>query len=152
VGRHERKLDLARSWGLSVSNARAQDLPAQSFSLVVEATGSPQGLEQALHLVEPRGTVVMKSTFHEAARFDTAKLVVDEITLLGSRCGNFTTALDLLSHGHVRVGEMVSKVFPLEAGLEAFDYLSQDSCLKVLLAPGAALAEGHLTRQRLAAC
>ncbi len=135
VGRHNPKLELARSWGLSVSNARAHDLPAKSFSFVVEATGSPQGLEQALYLVEPRGVVAMKSTFHEAARFDTARLVVDEITLVGSRCGNFTTALDLLSHGHVRVGEMVSKIFPLEGGLEAFDYLNQGSCLKVLLEP-----------------
>ena len=87
--------------------------------------------------VEPRGSVVMKSTFHEPARFDTAKLVVDEVTLLGSRCGDFPTAVDLLRNNHVKVHELVSGTFPLEAGLEAFQYLDRTSCLKVLLAPGA---------------
>jgi threonine dehydrogenase-like Zn-dependent dehydrogenase len=103
--------------------------------VVVEATGSPRGLAEALRLAEPRGIVVMKSTFHDAARFDTAKLVVDEITLLGSRCGNFAAALDLLRGKKVRVQELVSKTFPLDAGFEAFEYLDQNSCLKVLLAP-----------------
>ncbi len=101
---------------------------------MVEATGSSEGLETALQLVAPRGTVVMKSTFHEMAHFDTARLVVDEITLLGSRCGNFEVALDLLSRGHVEVARMISRVFPLSEGVKAFDYLNQDSVLKVLLA------------------
>ncbi len=134
VGRNQWKLELARTWGFRVANARSEGLPAKSFSVVVEATGSPQGLEEALRLVEPRGTVVMKSTFHDPARFDTARLVVDEITLLGSRCGNFATALELLRGNHVQVQELVSKTFPLEAGLEAFEYLDRNSCLKVLLA------------------
>jgi alcohol dehydrogenase len=157
IGRQAAKLDLARSWGLKALEAqraeageiRATQEPAlnaakgsalqtleKSFSLVVEATGAPAGLDEALRLVEPRGTVVMKSTFHDLAHFDTAKLVVDEITLLGSRCGNFSVALDLLRQGRVKVQELVSRVFPLEAGPEAFEYLNQPSCLKVLLAPG----------------
>jgi alcohol dehydrogenase len=133
IGRNAAKLDLARSWGFNVME-NASQLPPKSFLVVVEATGSPQGLEQALRLVEPRGTVVMKSTFHEPAQFDTAKLVVDEITLLGSRCGNFRVALDLLRSGAIRVQELVSRVFPLEAGVEAFKYLEDPACLKVLLA------------------
>jgi threonine dehydrogenase-like Zn-dependent dehydrogenase len=120
-----------------VRSASEGKLPAGSFTVVIEATGSPQGLEEALRLVEPRGTVVMKSTFHEPARFDTAKLVVDEITLLGSRCGSFPQALDLLRHGYVTVTHLVSKVFPLEAGTRAFEYMDQTSCLKVLLAVSA---------------
>ena len=99
----------------------------------MEVTGSPQGLETALQLVAPRGTVVMKSTFHEPAHFDTARLVVDEVTLLGSRCGNFEVALDLLRRGHVEVTPMISRIFPLAEGAEAFEYLNQDSVLKVLL-------------------
>ena len=156
IGRNHWKLELARSWGLATLNAsgkalssgrlgsrsnrdRLRTAPTESFSVVVEATGSPQGLEEALRRVEPRGTVVMKSTFHEPARFDTAKLVVDEVTLLGSRCGNFVTALDLLRGNHVQVQDLVSKTFPLEAGLEAFEYLDQNSCLKVLLAPSSSV-------------
>jgi len=134
IGRSVAKLDLARSWGLTVANAPTPGLPPRSFAIVVEATGEPSGLDEALRLVEPRGTVVMKSTFHGPAHFDTAKLVVDEITLLGSRCGNFKTALDLLASGAVRVRELISRTHPLEAGLEAFTYLNEPSCVKVLLA------------------
>jgi 2-desacetyl-2-hydroxyethyl bacteriochlorophyllide A dehydrogenase len=135
IGRNAGKLELARSWGLSTLNAAepSRRLPPRSFPIVVEATGVAAGLEEALPLVEPRGTVVMKSTFHEPAQFDTAKLVVDEITLLGSRCGNFAVALDLLKNGAVRVRELISRTFPLEAGVEAFAYLDEPACLKVLI-------------------
>jgi len=149
IGRSEWKLKLARSWRLNTvrlpSGAGAHGnaplhahgdsplLAPRSFAVVVEATSSPQGLEQALQLVEPRGTVVMKSTFHELANFDTANLVVNEITLLGSRCGNFATAIDLLRRNAIHVEEMISRVFPLAEGLEAFGYLESASCLKVLL-------------------
>ena len=160
IGRSPWKLQLARSWGLEVvclprpsassaavdgaaivPNAAAfapeavlQPLPPRSFPVVVEATGSPEGLQEALRLVQPRGAVVMKSTFHALAQFDTAKLVVDEVTLLGSRCGNFQTALSLLSRGAVRVEPMISRIFPMRQAVEAFDYLENSSCLKVLLA------------------
>ena len=135
VGKHASKLALARQWGFKVAEAGKDNLPAASFSVVVEATGSPSGLSEALRLVEPRGTVVMKSTFRDSATFETAKLVVDEITLLGSRCGNFSKAIDLLRAGDVEVQSLVSKTFPLEAGLEAFEFLNKPSCLKVFLAP-----------------
>ena len=134
IGKHNWKLDLARAWGAVVSkNSEADFMPA-SFPMVVEATGTPRGLEEALRLVEPRGIVILKSTFHLPATLDTIKVVVDEITLLGSRCGNFSVALDLLRAGHVQVGPLVTKVFPIEAGIEAFEYLDQTVCLKVLLA------------------
>ncbi len=145
TGRSDWKLKLAQSWGLNTVRLETAgevgahgDAPLQprSFAVVVEATSSPQGLEEALQLVEPRGTVVMKSTFHEVAHFDTANLVVNEITLLGSRCGNFATALDLLPRDAIHVEEMISRVFPLAEGLEAFNYLESASCLKVLLRNG----------------
>ena len=135
IGKHGWKLDLARGWGMKVASFNEEGIPAHSFSVVVEATGSPAGLDQAFRLVMPRGTVVMKSTFHGPAQFDTGQLVVDEITLLGSRCGDFRRALELLARGRVKVQHLVSKTFPLEAGLEAFEYLNNTSCLKVLLAP-----------------
>ena len=134
VGKHDWKLDLARPWGVRVMTDGKSELQAASVPVVVEATGSPRGLEEAFRLVEPRGTVVMKSTFHDPARFDATKLVVDEITLLGSRCGNFSTALDLLQRGQIRVQPLLSKVFPLEESLEAFEYLERTACLKVCLA------------------
>ena len=148
IGRSEWKLKLAQPWGLNTvkleqvgargtASQHAQvDTPLlapRSFGVVVEATSSPEGLEQALQLVEPRGTVVMKSTFHEPAHFDTANLVVNEITLLGSRCGNFATAIDLLRRDAIHVEEMISRVFALADGPEAFAYLESASCLKVLL-------------------
>jgi alcohol dehydrogenase len=135
IGRHAHKLDLARSWGINAMAADDARLVPASFPVVVDATGSPAGLPEALRLVKPRGTVVMKSTYCNPAQFDTAKLVVDEIVLIGSRCGNFTTALDILGRGQVRVQPMISKIFPLEEGLEAFEHLSRPSCLKLLLAP-----------------
>jgi alcohol dehydrogenase len=137
IGKHGWKLDLARSWGIKGTTAGDGQVRDRSFRVVVEATGSPTGLRDALRLVAPRGTVVMKSTFQEKAQFDSSKLVVDEITLLGSRCGNFSIALDLLARGQVRVGHLLSKTFPLEASLEAFAYVKETPCLKVLLATAA---------------
>ncbi len=137
IGKHGWKLDLARSWGIKGTTAGDGQVRDRSFRVVIEATGSPTGLRDALRLVAPRGTVVMKSTFQEKAQFDSSKLVVDEITLLGSRCGNFSIALDLLARGQVKVGHLLSKTFPLEAGLEAFAYVKETPCLKVLLATAA---------------
>jgi 2-desacetyl-2-hydroxyethyl bacteriochlorophyllide A dehydrogenase len=137
IGKHACKLALARSWKMKVAESGKDKLAAASFAVVVEATGSPEGLAEALRLTEPRGTVVLKSTFRERAGFDTAKVVVDEITLMGSRCGNFSAALSLLQEGTVTINGMVSKKFPLERALEAFEYLSDPSCLKILLEPSA---------------
>jgi len=134
VGKHTWKLELARACGVRVMTESQDEIPAASVPVVVEATGSPRGLEEALRLVEPRGIVVMKSTFHDPARFDATKLVVDEVTLIGSRCGDFSTALDLLQQGQIAVQPLLSKVFPLGESLEAFDYLERTACLKVCLA------------------
>ncbi len=133
IGRHEWKMDVARQFGIRVLHEGRSDLAPSSFPVTVDATGSPRGLSEALRLVQPRGTVVMKSTFHGAANFDATKVVVDEVTILGSRCGLFAPALELLRHGHVKVGQMTSRTFPLEKGLEAFEYLDHSPALKVLL-------------------
>ncbi|MBI4166009.1 MAG: alcohol dehydrogenase catalytic domain-containing protein [Acidobacteria bacterium] len=133
LGRHPWKLDLAHSWGINVSGLGDEHLTKRNFPMVVEATGSPAGLEEAFRLVEPRGTIIMKSTFHRPAQFDTARLVVDEINLLGSRCGAFGRAIGLLEQGRVKVDQLVSRTFPLEEGLAAFDFVKKTSPLKVLL-------------------
>ncbi len=136
IGRHGWKLDMARDWGIKALSKDDEKLASSSFPFTVDTTGSPHGLAEALRLVEPRGTVVMKSTFHGTANFDATKLVVDEVTLLGSRCGVFAPALDLLRHEYVSVRYLISRIFPLERGLEAFEYLDQTSALKVLLEMG----------------
>ena len=136
IGRHGWKLDLARGWGVKVLSEANEQLPSSSFPVTVEATGSPRGISEALRLVEPRGTLVMKSTFHGAANFDATKLVVDEVTLLGSRCGVFAPALELLRLEQVSVQPFIAKTFPLELGREAFEYLDQTSALKILLEVG----------------
>jgi alcohol dehydrogenase len=136
IGRHEWKLDLARTWGVRVCREGDEGLAPSSFPVSVDATGTSRGISEALRLVEPRGTVVMKSTFHGAANFDATKLVVDEITLLGSRCGVFAPALELLRREYVAVHHLITKTFPLAQGVEAFEYLDRTSTLKVLLEIG----------------
>lgn len=136
IGRHAWKLDLARGWGIQVLMEGGEEFAPASFPVTVDASGSPRGIAEALRLIEPRGTVVMKSTFHGAAQFDATKLVVDEVTLLGSRCGRFAPALELLRRGSINVHHLISKVFPLERGIDAFAYLDQTSALKVLLEAG----------------
>jgi 2-desacetyl-2-hydroxyethyl bacteriochlorophyllide A dehydrogenase len=128
-GRHEEKLRLARKWGAETP----QHAAGREFDVVVEATGRPAGLETALSLVRPRGTIVLKSTVHGTAPISTTPIVVDEVTLIGSRCGPFPTALDLLTSGTIEVAPLISARYPLTEWRQAFD--AARTCLKVLLDP-----------------
>jgi threonine dehydrogenase-like Zn-dependent dehydrogenase len=128
-GRHQEKLRLARNWG-------AETMPGSSgpkFDVVVEATGRPAGLDAALSLVTPRGTIVLKSTIHGTAPISTTPIVVDEVTLIGSRCGPFSKALDLLTAGTIDVAPLISARYSLTEWRRAFD--AAKACLKVLLDP-----------------
>ncbi len=98
----------------------------------MEASGSPQGWEQALRLVRPRGTIVLKSTFHGGVAFNPAPLVVDEITVVGSRCGRFEAALGLLREKRVDPTPLVQYRFPLEAAVEAFETAQKPEVLKMI--------------------
>jgi alcohol dehydrogenase len=113
---------------------RSRARPA-SFDLVVEATGSPEGMPAALRLVRPRGTVVWKSTHHAPARFDAAPVVVNEISLVGSRCGRFEPALDLLRRRKVDVGRLLSAEFPLSRAVRALAEAARPGVRKVILRP-----------------
>ena len=108
---------------------------AGSFDLVVEATGSPLGIGRALSLVRPRGTIVWKSTHYGPARFDAALLVVNEVTVVGSRCGRFEAALDLLASRRIDVKPLLSSVFSLASAARALKEASRPGVLKVLLKP-----------------
>ena len=122
--------------GASVARlGRASLARKGSFDVVVEATGSPAGMPRALELVRPRGTIVWKSTHHAPARFDAAPLVVNEITVIGSRCGRFEPALELLRTGKVDLSKMISAKFPLTQATRALALASRRGIRKVLLAP-----------------
>ncbi|MBI3665698.1 MAG: alcohol dehydrogenase catalytic domain-containing protein [Acidobacteria bacterium] len=131
-GRYRHKLRIAEKKGV-VGELRGARLPAASYDYVVEATGSHDGLAQAVAMARPRGTVVVKSTVHGAVRLDTAPLVVNEVTLVGSRCGPFPPALELLAGGRINVADMISDSFPLSEAPAAFRRAQQKGVLKVLL-------------------
>lgn len=114
-GRHEARIALARSLGLGARRSPEDPLPpSDRFDVVVDVTGRADGLERALQCVAPRGTVVMKTTVHDPAPLATWPVVVDEVTVIGSRCGPFGPALDLLSSGAVRVASLVDRIRTLD--------------------------------------
>ena len=116
---------------------RSSRARSRSFDLVVEATGSPRGIPRALEIVRPRGTIVWKSTYHLPARFDAAPLVVNEVTVVGSRCGRFEPALDLLKRRRIDVRPLLSAEFPLSRAVSALARAARPGARKVLLRPEA---------------
>ena len=131
-GRHTEKLQIARRAGVATEIA-GDALPEMAYDWVVDATGSPEGLRQAVRMTRPRGTVILKSTVHGLVGVDTAPVIVNEITLVGSRCGRFEPALDLLSRDLIPVEETISEQFPLADAPRAFERAAQKGVLKVLL-------------------
>jgi threonine dehydrogenase-like Zn-dependent dehydrogenase len=138
-GKHKDKLQQAAMARIDTRIVRgdASDLKRvkDNFALVVEATGSPSGLALAQHMTEPRGTLVLKSTFHGAAPVETWPLVVKEITLVGSRCGPFPKAIALLRTGKVDPRQLITRTFPLSEASAAIQYAQQPGVMKVLLKP-----------------
>ena len=130
-GRHAEKLRIAARAGVETAVAAP---PVAEYAWVVEATGNAEGLRSAVRMTRPRGTVILKSTLHGVVGIDTAPIVVDEITLVGSRCGRFEAALPLLEHELIRVDEMISARFPLSQAPAAFERAAEPGTLKVLLA------------------
>ncbi len=133
-GRHRDKLRITDSLGIATEPVRKK-LPQAAYDYVVDATGSADGLSQAISMTRPRGTVIMKSTIHGAVLIDTAPVIVPEITLVGSRCGSFGPALRLLESGKVKTDAMISDRFALDQAPKAFCRAAERGILKVLLAP-----------------
>ena len=131
-GRHLEKLRISEKAGVHTELARAE-LPASAYNWVVDATGSPEGLRQAVQMVKPRGTVILKSTLHGLVGVDTAPVIVNEITLIGSRCGRFEPAIDLLSRGLINVQDMIAGRERLADAPQAFEQAARKGTLKVLL-------------------
>jgi threonine dehydrogenase-like Zn-dependent dehydrogenase len=131
--RPERQAALA---ACGISTVPAAAVAEKSFDLAVECTGNPEGFELARRALRPRGTLVMKSTYAGRLSVDAAALVVDELTLVGSRCGPFAPALRLLAEGRVAVEPLIEARFPLRQGEAAFARAAEPGALKVLLEMG----------------
>src|SRR6266481_7973898 len=136
-GKHEKKLALARDAGILTKAVRGdgRDLKRvrEKYRLVVEATGSPTGLALAQLMTEPRGTLVLKSTFHGAAPVETWPIVVKELTVVGSRCGQFEKAIALLHSGKVDPRPLIARTFPLHEVSAAIMFAQKSGVMKVLL-------------------
>jgi len=139
-GKHESKLKLAQKAGVQTKKVRgnARDLTriSENYRLVVEATGSPTGLTLAQRMTEPRGTLILKSTFHGAAPVETWPIVVNEITVVGSRCGPFAKAIALLRSGKVDPTPLINRAFALHDAPTAIRCAQQSNVMKVLLRNG----------------
>ena len=131
IGRHSDKLAHLEARGIQVGFADAV-LP-RTFDVAVECTGNPEGFAIALQSLRPRGTLVLKSTYAGRLSLDASALVVDEITLIGSRCGPFPEALKLLADHKVDVSTLIQARYPLTDGLAAFDHAQQRGVLKILV-------------------
>ncbi|MFL6373882.1 MAG: alcohol dehydrogenase catalytic domain-containing protein [Pyrinomonadaceae bacterium] len=136
IGKHREKLTIAND---AVRDTMMLDTidPAmhKTFEVVVEASGSESGFATALDLVRPRGKIVLKSTFHGTPRWAAARVVVDEITIVGSRCGRFAPALDLLASDQVSVERLITDTVPLSQGIQAMERAAMPATLKILLDP-----------------
>jgi threonine dehydrogenase-like Zn-dependent dehydrogenase len=132
VGKHADKLDRLERLGIAVS-LLDDVLRQRDADLVVDCTGSPRGLESALQLVRPQGTIVLKTTTAAASGPNPAAVVIDEVTLLGSRCGPFAPAIAALAAGEVQVEPLITGRFPLSEIRAAFDAASAPGGLKVMI-------------------
>ncbi len=139
-GHHQDKMLIARDAGIRTAWPPARPRPL--YDWVIEATGSAQGLSLAARIVRPRSTIVLKSTVHGQVPLNTASFIVNEITLVGSRCGRFNPALRLLHEGKIHVSELISARMPLSEASRAFDIAAAKGALKVLLFPDAAAGQG----------
>lgn len=131
-GRHADKLRIAALAGVTTEVVR-DAVPEGEFRYVVDATGSAAGLAQAVRLTEPRGTLIMKSTVSGSVPVDTAPIIVNELTLVGSRCGRFEPALELIAAGKLHLDEMIAGWYALADAPEAFSRAASRGTLKVLL-------------------
>ena len=136
VGRHQEKLNLALDHGAKQVLLESHTLHREwqsRFDVVIEASGSASGLSSALRLIRPRGTVVLKSTHHDMTTFDMSQIVVNELTIVGSRCGRVQPALELLTKKGLDLSYLVSFRLSLEEGVLAFDRVKEPRAMKVIL-------------------
>lgn len=133
IGKHSQKISVAARLnveGVLLANAAKLN---RDFDIVIEASGSESGFETAISLVRPRGKIVLKSTFHGKSYWDTSRIVVDEISIVGSRCGQMSDAIRLLDKRSVDVTQLINYELPLTEGVQAINLAAEKGVLKVLL-------------------
>ncbi len=133
IGKHKEKLKLAENRGIETLLLPEAEKISRAFDVAVEASGSESGFALALGLLKPRGKLVLKSTFHGEPKWAAARVVVDEITIIGSRCGRFAPALNILKNRLVDVESLISEEFGLSAGVTAMNRAADPGVMKVLL-------------------
>jgi threonine dehydrogenase-like Zn-dependent dehydrogenase len=135
IGKHDEKLRIAARRGIETSSPKEAGKRTRQFHVVVEASGAANGFNLALDLLRPKGKLVLKSTFHGTTEMNAARVVVDEISIVGSRCGRFAPALDLLKRNAIDVDSLISEEYPLAKGIHAMKRARTKGVLKVLLRP-----------------
>jgi threonine dehydrogenase-like Zn-dependent dehydrogenase len=131
IGKYEGKLQILRQLGIEAT--LLPDWRSGQADIVVEATGSAAGLALAVTTVRPRGVLVLKSTVAQPHTMSLAPLVINEVTVVGSRCGRFSPALQALARKSIAVAPLISQIFPLTEGAAALRYAARPGELKVLL-------------------
>jgi threonine dehydrogenase-like Zn-dependent dehydrogenase len=132
IGRNRKKLLLCEKKGIQAIHVD-DVIPRQDRDVVVECSGSSDGLTTAMALVRPRGTIVLKTTCAQPGSLNLAPIVVNEVTLVGSRCGPFPEAINALARQAIDVRSLISKTFPLEKALDAFKAARDPENVKILL-------------------
>src|SRR5687767_334839 len=138
IGKHPEKLRIAERRGIETATVKSGAKRKREFDVVVEASGSSSAFTVALELLRPKGVLVLKSTFAEASEMgqvNQSRLVVDEISIVGSRCGRFEPALDLLKKGALDFDSLISEEYALYRGVHAMDRAAKKGILKVFLRP-----------------
>ncbi len=132
AGKHPDKMALVEGRGVSVTTLDSMPKDQDQFDVVVEASGHPSGWDVAVNLVKPRGVLVLKSTYHGGMDFNPAPLVINEITVVGSRCGVFAPALRLMQSGLIDPSVLISRVVPFDHAEDGFRHSQEPGVLKVL--------------------
>lgn len=132
VGKHQNKLDIAKAQGVK-TQLLSEFTPEKKYDVVVEATGSASGFETSMSLTKPRGVLVLKSTVASGKELNLAPIVIDEITVLGSRCGQFPPALRLLENHRIDFTPFITKTYSIDESLEAFEANKAKESLKILI-------------------
>ncbi len=131
VGKHREKLSIIKKKGIKTK--LSSTFKEKGFDAVIDCTGSPAGIAAALKIVKPKGKIIIKTTTAKKRPVDLNRIVVDEITLIGSRCGPFPLAIKAIQTGEVDVYPLISRIFSLEDGIKAFKYAAKRGVLKVIL-------------------
>ncbi len=133
IGKHASKLNIAAERGIETKLLSDVSGLESFYDIVIEASGSESGFETALDIVRPRGKIVLKSTFSAKPKWEAWRVVVDEITIVGSRCGKFEPALDLMAKEHIGFENLITAEFPIGEAVAAMDKARERGSLKVLL-------------------